>query len=100
MPLSVQIEDEDGQREGEPWWHPDSTALLTGDHPGTCCLRFIDPYGGTVFNRAQLPVLLSELREMQGRLRTATDAAVIEDLCGFLSRALDQVHTYVRFLGD
>ena len=33
---------------------------LQDDHT-TTCLRFIDPYGNTVFNEIQLPVLLSEL---------------------------------------
>jgi hypothetical protein len=100
MSITVQIQGEDGKREGEPWWHADSTTILVGDHPGTCCLRFLDPYGDAVFNQAQLPVLLDELRQLRGQLRDEAQALVVDDLCAFIERALDQTHTYVRFLGD
>jgi hypothetical protein len=98
--LSVQIEDERGVRDGEPWWRAGSTAAIVGEHPGTCCLRFIDPYGDTVFNQAQIPVLLSELRALGARAPRADVAALLDDLCAFIERAVDHVHTYVRFIGD
>ena len=100
MPITVRIEDERGKAQGEEWWHADSTALLVGDHPGTCCLRFIDPYGDTVFNQAQLPVLLAELRQLQGQLSDPRQASALTELSHFLDRALDRPHVYVRFLGD
>jgi len=40
---------------------------LQDDH-ATTCLRFIDPYGNTVFNEIQLPVLLSELEAVRSSL--------------------------------
>ena len=43
----------------------------------TVCLRFIDPYGDTIFNHLQLPLLLEEL-ELHGRL--ATDAELREHI--------------------
>ena len=100
MPITVRIEDERGKAQGEQWWHPDSTALLVGDHPGTSCLRFIDPYGDTVFNQAQLPVLLAELRQLQGQLGSPEQASVLNDLFHFIDPALDQPQVYVRFLGE
>ena len=100
MPITVQIESERGDREGEPWYHAESTGILVGDHLATCCLRFIDPYGNTVFNQSQLPVLIDELRTLRGELRDATQVAVLDDLSEFLGRALGHVHTYVRFIGD
>jgi hypothetical protein len=36
--------------------------LSLADLDRTSCLRFIDPYGDTVFNGSQMPILLSELR--------------------------------------
>jgi hypothetical protein len=41
----------------------------------TMCLQFIDPYGDTVFNTLQLPVLLLEL-EAVARLVTETNLRV------------------------
>jgi hypothetical protein len=100
MPLSVQIEDESGRRAAERWWHPRSTQLLVGAHPGTCCLRFLDPYGDTVFNQEQLPVLLAELRALRQRAPDPEGATMLDDLLRYLEAATEQVHTYVRFVGD
>jgi hypothetical protein len=99
MPISVQIEDERGVAEGEPWWHARSTAALDSDHSGTCCLRFIDPYGNTVFNQVQIPVLLEELRALS-RPAEPELSAVLTELTRFVERAADRIHTYVRFIGD
>lgn len=65
----------------------------------TACLRFVDPYGNTVFNRAQAAVLRSEL---DARLGSAPDrdrealARIIE----LADRCADGVHRYVWFIGD
>ena len=98
--LSVQIEDEAGVRDGDPWSHARSTAVLVGAHPGTCCLRFIDPYGDTVFNQAQIPVLLDELHALREREPHTERASVLAELAEFIQRAADRVHVYVRFVGD
>lgn len=39
----------------------------------TVCLRFIDPYGDTVFNQLQIPVLITEFETLR---RQVTDAAL------------------------
>ena len=64
------------------------------------CLRFIDPYGDTVFNRNQLPVLIIEIETM---LQGTEDhkvrlhgKAIIE----LARRALSEVHQYFKFYGD
>jgi hypothetical protein len=38
-----------------------SWGLSLHDQDSTICLKFIDPYGNTIFNQLQLPTLLSEL---------------------------------------
>lgn len=100
MPIGVQVEDEHGVRAGEAWWHVRSTAALVGEHARTCCLRFIDPYGNAVFNQAQIPVLLEELRALRNRESDTELAAVLGEVSEFIEHAADQVHTYVRFVGD
>jgi hypothetical protein len=100
VPITVRIEGERGSPISETWWHPASTVVLVGNHPGTCCLRFMDPYGDAVFNQVQLPVLLEELRALRRSLQNSDHTTMVDDLCKFIEVALDQDHTYVRFLGD
>ena len=100
MPLSVEIQDERGHREGEAWWHPRSSALLVDEHPDTRCLRFIDPYGDTTFNQSQLPVLIEELRDLRDRVAETEAVEVLSGLLGFLQSAVNQVHVYVKFIGN
>jgi hypothetical protein len=63
------------------------------------CLRFIDPYGDTVFNQLQLPVLIEEFEEIACRTASATLRARLNSVVSFLT-ACRGTHQYVRFLGD
>ena len=100
MPITVQIQDERGDRLGDLWIHPLSSSLLAGDHPGTSCLRFIDLYGDTTFNQLQIPALVAELTELDSRLLDPELRLVLRDLIEFVSAAEDQMHCYVKFIGD
>jgi hypothetical protein len=100
MPILVEIIDERGVRQGEPWDHARSGEFLSQATSGTCCLRFIDPYGDATFNQLQLPVLLDELAAYCTALPDGELAAVGTELVAFLQQAVDQVHVYVRFVGD
>jgi hypothetical protein len=100
MPISVEIQDEKGHAEGEPWWHERSTELLVQPDSATTCLRFIDPYGDTTFNQYQLPVLIEEIEVLTRRAPDAEARTVLADLLAFLERARGRVHTYVKFIGD
>jgi hypothetical protein len=100
MPITVRIEDERGTCLGDTWVHSDATRLLTGEHPGTCCLRFIDPYGDALFNQLQLPVLIAELRALDAREPEPSLRMVLHSLVTFIEPAIDELHTYVRFVGD
>jgi len=75
--------------------------VCTAQLSDTVCLRFIDPYGDTIFNYLQLPVLLEEL-ELHGRL--ATDAelrAHIRSMIELVKRAnAGGPDMFVKFVGD
>jgi hypothetical protein len=64
------------------------------------CLRFIDPYGDTVFTRYQLPVLITEIEIMLKRVDDEKvrvhGTAIVELAC----RALNDIHQYLKFIGD
>ena|SRR2546422_327621 len=63
------------------------------------CLRFIDPYGDTIINQLQLPILLAELRELRD-ISPETDLREhIEKAIRFIE-ASKEPHVYIRFVGD
>ena len=45
--------------------------LVMSDLKTTVCLRFIDPYGDTVFNGSQIPVLEAEIEAAVSKLSVA-----------------------------
>lgn len=64
------------------------------------CLPYIDPYGDTTFNRLQIRALIAELREAISR---QTDEAIVAHATTVLrlaEKCLDDVHTYLKFVGD
>ena len=100
MPITVQVQDAHGAPIGAAWSHPLATRLLVGEHPGTCCLRFIGARGDAIFNQSQLPVLLAELRAFGAQVRQSELAPVLRDLVAFVLAAAGQAQAYVRFMGD
>ena len=66
----------------------------------TSCLRFVNPYGDTVFNQRQMPVLV---RELESSLVAVTDAGIrqqIAEVVRLLKKAEGHTHTYAWFIGD
>jgi hypothetical protein len=99
--IDAQIEDEAGKQ--IQFCHDVSGAfarlLASSDLSSSVCLRFIDPYGDTIFNRVQAVVLLKEL----GLVRAAADStagAYIDKVLRFANTAARDPHHYVRFIGD
>jgi hypothetical protein len=79
------------------------TKLATSAWPGlsqSTCLRFIDPWGDTVFNQAQIPLLLQELREAEHSEIESEVRAHLGKVIRLVERAEDQTHTYIKFIGD
>jgi hypothetical protein len=103
MGIDARLESEFGQVQAEP---PDSGNLTKRlvepfRDSDTRCLRFIDLYGDTTFNRLQLPVLISELKraiELTSNpvLRTRGEAVL-----ALAHRASSEgPHIYLKFVGD
>ncbi len=74
--------------------------ILGQADPDGRCLAFIDPYGDTTFNQLQLPVLLREMQLVRDQLPDGELRSRADDLMKFLRLALDEVHTYIKFIGD
>jgi hypothetical protein len=65
----------------------------------TVCVRFIDPYGDTVFNRAQATVLLGELAGLRPRLDDES-RCFLDGIIGLAERVEAGPHLYLKFVGD
>jgi len=79
------------------------TRLATSIWPtqrDTVCLRFIDAWGDTTFNQAQVPMLVNELRSSLAGQTDVEICAHLEKVIRLVERAVGQTHTYVRFIGD
>jgi hypothetical protein len=76
-------------------------ALMSGSLEATVCLRFIDPYGETLFNGLQMPVLLDELRALAARLTDEDSRRHVEQLETLVSEAMEMgPHVFLLFAGD
>ena len=64
------------------------------------CLRYIDPYGDTIFNRLQIPLLLKDLVYLKERFTTDEQRKIMRHLEAFCQTCLDEPHVYLRFIGD
>ena len=64
------------------------------------CLRFIDPYGDTIFNRIQAQQLLIELDALRLRVTQLSQQSALREISEFARRCSDQPHLYIRFQGD
>ena len=66
----------------------------------TTCLRFVDAFGDTIFNQAQLPVLLSELQAELDFQKLLKDREHLEKIIRLVQVAMGKIHTYIAFIGD
>jgi hypothetical protein len=70
MAISVRLEDETGLTLANmisPAWLT-NWLISCGDTSKTVCLRFVDPYGNTIFNGIQMKVLVDELAVLNASL--------------------------------
>lgn len=102
MGVNVQLESEGGGRLDQLLDPHNSVAQLLPDwrDESSICLRFVDLYGDTVFNRLQLEFLI---RELESTIAKATDPEVVEHgqaMVALARKSSANVHTYLKFLGD
>jgi hypothetical protein len=79
------------------------TRLATSRWPklsSSVCLRFVLPWSDAVFNQAQIPELLDELLNEASESRESEVRAHLEKVIHLVERAVDQTHTYIKFIGD
>ena len=63
-------------------------------------MRFVDPYGDTVFNRLQTVPLLEDLRALSECPECKQHEVALRQLAQLIERCQAETHTYIRFIGD
>ena len=99
MAIDVEWRDERGGELGRspvPW-----EDRMSGDtvRETSHCLQYIDPYGDTTFNQLQLPQLIREMEQASSQINDSDLWQRAEQVLAFVRRCED-VHTYVKFIGD
>jgi hypothetical protein len=102
MGLDVELQDERGDARASTG---DPKNLLGGLLPANddqACpfLASIDPYGDTVFNRLQMDRFLSEWARVMTKARTPEERALVSAIQALACRCRDEVHLYLKFIGD
>lgn len=63
-------------------------------------LRYIDPYGTTVFNEGQMQDLLPELRLLRQRAEKAETERVIDGIIELTTKGTETPHLFLWWIGD
>lgn len=103
MGLEIQLQDEFGGRI-ESIIDPKNLLpdLLPPDGRGDefPLLSGIDLYGDTTFNRLQMPRFLSEWANVASNARTEEERKLVSEIERLAGRCSDDVHKYLKFIGD
>ncbi len=75
-------------------------ALVCIDNSAYSLLRFVDPYGDTVFNRSQIPTVLSDLRLLRQSTTDSECRKLFDGLELLCKTCLEEPHRYLKFIGD
>lgn len=67
---------------------------------GSVCLRFIDPYGDTVFNPPQAAVLSAELNAALKAVVDSEDQTRLVRVAGIADLCAASLHLLLWFIGD
>ena len=97
--IAVVLQDENGKMLSEQVCV--ATNLVSHIHDTRfACLRFVDPYGDTVFNRLQMAALLEDLRVLRQNPENDKHENTLEQIERLVQRGQVEPHIYIRFMGD
>jgi len=77
-----------------------SGLLPTETDPRFVSLRFVDPYGDTVFNRIQAEYLETDLRLLSSESTTPEQRTLLQQILTLVSACRAEPHLYIKFIGD
>jgi hypothetical protein len=102
MGIDVRLEDEDGNETSVVF---DPTFLVEKLLPpfedeSSYCLRFIDPYGDTVFNSLQMPIFIKELEQAIEETSENDVKSIGQKILKLATECQKDDHQYLKFYGD
>lgn len=102
MALSIVLESEKGEMINEVIDKNNTLLFLIAklDLHESCCLKYIDPYGDTVFNRLQMDDLISELVLLEGFTRNDNEYKLLEKIKKLTTQCKVGAHLYIKIYGD
>lgn len=63
-------------------------------------LGSIDPYGDTIFNHVQMHRFFIEWPAVSGKAQTTEEQLLLSTIDSLARRCRDEVHLYLKFIGD
>ena len=74
--------------------------LIRLSQEGYWFIKYIDPYGDTVFNQLQLPPLINELKLLELTITVKEHLEFLRQLINFINNSQNKIHCYIKFYGD
>ena len=102
MGLGITLQDESGAELVSVVDPKNYLGKLLPEHedPAHPMLASIDFYGDTVFNRMQMDRFLAEWTDVSARADTKDEKALVSTIEDMARRCRDEVHLYLKFIGD
>jgi hypothetical protein len=63
-------------------------------------LQYLDPYGNTIFNGAQLPEVKKELELLASRVPREEQKRLLQRIGELAAKGMERPHKFLRFRGD
>lgn len=70
------------------------------DDESYCCVRFIDPYGDTIFNPLQAAAMIEEWDRLKAAFVDKNAEPFWAEVRDMIVRCSEKRHRYLRFVGD
>ena len=103
MGITTALHDESGNRISEYVNDPMGVIARSlpylDDHTYSC-IRFIDPYGDTIFNSLQAKVMIGEWDRFKESFSEKDAETLWADVRNLIVRCANEVHVYLWFIGD
>lgn len=101
MGLAIRLQNERGEPLESIFDPKNLLHHLLEPHQGDgSLLGQIDWYGDTVFNRIQMPLFLTEWRELARNAQTVEAGELVDGIRILAERCEESVHFYLKFIGD
>ena len=97
--IRVVVQDDKGNEVGQAVDVPTAAIARPGD-ARFACLRFVDPYGDTVFNALQLVTLLEDIRLLRRLSSGDQHEPVFRRIETLIAHCQAEPHLYLKLVGD